>query len=398
MTLKNRKKESWKEYLAKVDTPKLKKLRKLSFWGFAVFYAALIVALVIFGKWFLGYCSESFVLYENSQLSLAEEQIMAQLNGADGAALKTMLSSPAPVVSPFDDAAAVHGAAYDRLAQKQLSCRRIEGYDPARHDYQLYADGVLVGSFAITSAGEETRLGLLTISTWQYGGGEVGFEYESYSRSCTVPEGFTVMINGKTLGDEYIVGEVKPISAFKYVSEYVDMPGMVTYEVTGLFSQPQLSILDNNGNAVPLDPAQEKVELEKTYMPTQIPEELETMAIEYATVWANYSLKDADLKDVEALLIKGSFLHEQIREFNYERRWIDKHILIGFENQQVLEYISYGENCFACRVYMERTVRVELTWELDTDTLDDVFYFVRLDLTDDGVDNPQWYIADMLAA
>lgn len=397
MAVKKRKRESWKQYLAKVDTPRKKILRRVSFCVFALFYVLLVAGLVMLGSAFMDYCGESFIMYENSQLSYAVDDVMAQLNGASAEQLRELLPAAQPEGTEFDDPDAVYSAGYAVLESAELTCREVRGIDPASHNYDLYRGTEKIGNFFLSAAAEETRLGLLTITQWQYAGGEVQFVYDSISHSWRVPQGFTVEVNGTVLGEKYITAGPDEIDTFEYVGKYVDMPGMVTYTVSGLLEEPQVTIFDNNGNEVAFEQV-ENVELAESYMSSEIPQELETVAVDTAKLWANYSLRDATIEEIRAVLIDGSLLSEQVEASNRDRRYIDKHELIGYENEKVVEFISYGDDCFACRVYLERTVKVESTQKYVSDNIDNIFYFVRLDLTDDGIDNPQWYIADMFVA
>ncbi len=393
-----KKRDSWKQYLQKIDNPFLKWSRRSSAIIFILFYALLLAGLGYGAKSFLDYCNESFIMYENSQLSLKVDEVMAQLNAADAEELKTLLSAEGPVGTQFDDADGVFTAKYETLAAAELTCRQQAGYDAKNYDYNLYADGGKVGTFSITAGEEEVRLGLLTITDWLYNGGQVDFTYDSFSRSYTVPEGFVVTVNGIQLDESHMSGEVVAIEDFAYIVDYVDMPGMVTYTIEGLLNEPETEIIDNLGASVEFDPSAPEVVLEARYTPSSMPEELELMAIETAKLWANYSLRDAELYEIQTVLIEGSLLYEQVEASNFDRRYIDRHTLIGYENEQIVEYTRYSDICFVCRVYMERTVQVESTGALVVDDLDNIFYFVYLDLTNDGVDNASWYIADMLVA
>ena len=95
------------------------------------------------------------------------------------------------------------------------------------------------------------------------------------------------------------------------------------------------------------------------------------------------------------VLIPDSNLYEYVRASNYERRYIDKHTLQGYDYVSVSEYTVYAENCFSCRVTMDRTVIVTSRNKPVTDRVDNVFFFVRMDPDGKGM---RWFIADMHAA
>ncbi len=387
----------WKDYLEQVDAPGLKKLYKLGRIGFIVFYVLLIAALAVFAYKFLGYCEESFILYEEAQLDPAVDGIMARLNDAAPQELMELLPASAPEATPFDDGEALLALHYQVLSEGQLSCRQLPGYDKEGHSYALYCNGLEMGEFSVVSADEETRLGLLTITRWVYGGGSAEFEYDSFSRSWRVPEGFTVVVNGIEVGSEYMTAGPEAIDTFRYFADYTDMPGMVTYTVEGLLALPQVEILDNLGQPVAFEAA-ESVELPEDYNPSPVPGDIEEEAIRLATLWCNYSLRDATLEEIQAVLIDGSMLWQQVLDSDRDRNFIEKHTLLGYSNEAVTNYISYNENCCAVQVHLERSIRVSNTGQMVDSSIDMVFYLVRMDNTDNGVDDPVWCIADVLTA
>lgn len=384
----------YRDYRRLVESKTVRTLRIINFWFFLLLWAALIAALVLGGAKFMDYCAESFELYENSQLSRTLDATLARLNSADAPALTQLLTSEIPESGAFDDGQEKMLEKYELLVSAELTAKETRNPDNANHRYNLYADGAPVGTFEITSVGQTSRLGLLKMEDWQYAGGSVSFGYDRFDRSYTVPQGFVISLNGIPLTEEYQVGEPVPIDTYRYVEEYLAMPRMVTYQVQDLLAVPETVILDNNGNPVEIDPEAPSVVLPDTWNPTDMPEDTFEWVMNTAKVWTEYALFDRYIREVRAFLIPDSQLWIQVGKTEADRIYRTAHTLTGYENETITEYTVYSDDCFSCRVSMLRHIFVDRNKKDMPDTVDDVMFFYRTDLTDDGVDNPIWYLVD----
>ncbi len=393
-----RKRERWKDYLARVDTPVLRAFRRISTALFILLYAALIVALVMIGTRFLSYCRESFQLYEAGQIGYALDATMERLNAATPAELKTLLPAEEPAATEFEDASAILDERYEALSQAVLTAVEKRGMTSDGHTYLLLADGQQAGSFILRSepVEEKLRLGLLRIERWKYDGGSADFSYPSRSLLIDAPEGFRIEVNGVTLDGRWRTDEEELDRVFRYVDEYAHMPRMLHYRIDGLICEPGVRVYDNLGNPLDVQPdGAGRLSLPYAWKPVVPTAEQEEQAVQIAQLWSNYTLRDAELGEILPVLIPDSNLYQYVRDSNHERRYIDRHTLLGYENISVSEYTVYTEDCVSFRVTMDRTVVVDARGTPVTDRVDNVFFLVRMD--PDGA-GPRWLIADMHAA
>ncbi len=389
--MSKKKKLPWREYRKAVETPFLRVMRHISFWLFLLLYLALLYFLYRVGVWFYHYCEESFILYEGGQIDLALEKSLRELNEADALTLRSLLDSEAPQVTSFDDGESLLMEQYVTLSEKELTAKERHGVTTDGHSYTLLADGAPVGEFRIVSVGQELRLGLLQVDEWAYDGGSVEFSYEPHDYTFVVPEGFQILVNGIALDESYRTGEEELPKVFSVVDAYHHMPRLQEYRIEGIIRTPQIQILDNLGNPVEAELSDGAIRLDCLWSESEPDDAHRELAISMAQLWANYTLRDAEWDQLRVILIPNSTLWTQVNDSRWDRRYIDAHTLIGYENVAVTEFVSYGEDCFSCRVTMDRTVKVDKTQQLVTDNFDMRFYFVRLPVSGE----PNWFIADM---
>ncbi len=391
------KKLNYRQYRALVEPKWLTKARKIGNVVFFLIWAAVIVVSIIAAKRFLAYSLKSFEEYEASQLSYAFEDSIEKLNAASAEELRGLLATEEPEASEFDDVDAIVRGKYEELAASDLSAKEVQSKESGTHRYALYSGESQVGHFEIRSTGKETRLGLLTLEKWAYDGGEVYFSYPSYERSITLPEGFAITVNGIPADESYLTGERKSIPEFHYMEELEKMPQMVGYSFTGLLEEPDIQVTDNLGEPVEIPWDGNKAVLPAKWNASDCPEELREWVIGTYKLWSEYCLLDRTLEEVETILIPDSSLWTQVQMSDSELKWIDKHTILGYEDEQVSDYIAYSDSCFSCRVRMLRHIFVEILYDDAPDYLDEVLFFKKADLTDNGIDDPEWYLVDLFA-
>lgn len=62
--------------------------------------------------------------------------------------------------------------------------------------------------------------------------------------------------------------------------------------------------------------------------------------------------------------------------------------------ETISNYVVYSDNCFSCDIHLEKTLVLTRTGEERKDALNSTFYFVKYDDTDNGVEDPHWFLAD----
>ena len=113
--------------------------------------------------------------------------------------------------------------------------------------YALTCRNTVVGHVYLEK-GEVTALNL---RPWHVSGEDFDFSFlQGQPVSVTVPDTYSVMCNGRTLGSQYIVEKDIPIESLKdFYSVVEGLPHLCTYTVDNYYSEAELTVLDETGTA-----------------------------------------------------------------------------------------------------------------------------------------------------
>ena len=121
-------------------------------------------------------------------------------------------------------------------------------------NYALRCGDKVIGKVTLiedSSLADQVQYGMLP---WIVSGAEFDFSGLYSSVEVTVPKSYTVMLNGTTLGSEYIIEDDIQFDLLKdYYSSYPKLPVMVTYRFEHIIGELEPVILDDHGNEVLLD-------------------------------------------------------------------------------------------------------------------------------------------------
>ena len=121
-------------------------------------------------------------------------------------------------------------------------------------NYALRCGDKVIGKVTLiedSSLADQVQYGMLP---WIVSGAEFDFSGLYSSVEVTVPKSYTVMLNGTTLGSEYIIEDDIQFDLLKdYYSSYPKLPVMVTYRYEHIIGELDPVILDDHGNEVLID-------------------------------------------------------------------------------------------------------------------------------------------------
>ena len=121
-------------------------------------------------------------------------------------------------------------------------------------NYALRCGDKVIGKVTLiedSSLADQVQYGMLP---WIVSGAEFDFSGLYSSVEVTVPKSYTVMLNGTTLGSEYIIEDDIQFDLLKdYYSSYPKLPVMVTYRYEHIIGELEPVILDDHGNEVLID-------------------------------------------------------------------------------------------------------------------------------------------------
>ena len=218
------------------------------FLGLLIYVLVALAAIAFLMVWLWGFAEE----YEDSRPTGTMNAYIQSLNEnlwSDQIA-QTIAGMPHEFQSDEECAQVVK----EMLNQGISYARTASGGSVDQVNYSLLCGSKIIGKVTLmedSSKADQVRHGMLP---WIVTAEEFDFSGLYSSVEVTVPDNYTVTLNGVELGEEYIVGEPIPFSLLEdYYGSYDQLPVMVTYRADHLFGQMEPVVHDSNGNVFQLD-------------------------------------------------------------------------------------------------------------------------------------------------
>lgn len=229
-------------------------------------------------------------------------------------------------------------------------------------------------------------------------------EYSFKEYKLTLPSNFTVT------GKEIIPPtseETEPIDEFTNLYAYFsDTPVMCSYDLFVMENRDySLTVLDNYGQEVDISEMGDVITITEQTRKDTLPQNIENPPnpLEIAKQWNLFMTKDL-AGERYGFYTMAKYLFKDSTQYNRAWEWVtgddisytSVHTLGNppFTKEEVKNFVSYGDRCFSCEIYLEKTLYLTVTGGVATDTMHSIFYFGYLDDTDNGIDDPHWGIID----
>ncbi|MBR0132978.1 MAG: phosphodiester glycosidase family protein [Lachnospiraceae bacterium] len=222
------------------------------------------------------------------------------------------------------------------------------------------------------------------------------------SYTIYAPSNYKVTVNGAEVSADTLVASVD-FTELAECAKLVSMPKVNQYLVNVPTENPEIKIYDKDGNEQNVRPnGQNAYYCALAYKGGAVPDDVKTRSLEMAKTWQSFLVRDLTgtgygLATVQAVLVKDSDYYNQAQAYSksVDITFISDHKSNGYAAENVTDYIEYGPDCYSVRVQVTKKLHLNRTGENITDTFDSILFFVNVDDTDDGADNPHWAIADM---
>lgn len=171
--------------------------------------------------------------------------------------------------------------------------------------------------------------------------------------SITAPPHVQVLINGKTLGAEYIKEQDLVVAQFYGVQGEVETPKLVRYVVSGLLSPPEVTAQKQEGT--PCTVAGEQVFFTVS-SPVDADKQPERKALleKVAKTYAAFITRDATAKDLHQYLYKDTDFYNAIK--NFYNGWYIEHDSFDYRNVQVSELEEFSGNDFTGTILFDYVI------------------------------------------
>lgn len=353
--------------------------------GFSI-YMLLLAGLCVF---FLGYVWNTMEKFQSMQPDGEMKKLIKEITVED------MDFNQVQQPSAFEDENILKLKMQEKLDGAELSFeQRQGGYDAKAPVFDVYAGEELLYTVTLAEKEEVRLMAILSASVWETASIIPNVEIGEYQVDVTVPDNYTVTVNGITV-EEGLCETVKiPLEELAYSAEYVAVPGLVSYHIAGLVEEPTVEIFDRNGEKVSL-PAGERSIVIDSFPAEKMPEELFRMALGAAETYSNYFSVDLEgakksTAPIRPLFPESSYYLEMAENYRRHDMWMySEHDAPVFSSEKVSNYTVYSDDLFSCEISFEKTMRLAGSGAKRVDTVHDIYYFVKID--------GKWLISDIRA-
>ena len=378
--------------------------------GTKIYYICLVIYTLILiglGAWFLSYAEDCLSQYEASQPAYTMDAYLDTFSAEVNAGRLPAELVVEDEVGFFEPSTLIEQTFLDSMKSGFLHYEKAPGNYQTEHPaYRILSGATPVAEVTLGAENEHVIFGILTIMDWHVESVKPFFSVERSDYYVEVPEGFAVTVNGKEVTQEYLTGENHPIEELKYVAQYVECPQVVEYKIPELIMQPEVKIFDNKGAECTVTANGNRYTAYYSAA-ADMPEDRYEYALSNAQTWSLFmtnDIKESDrgLSTVRKFLIPDSDYDKLAKGWarGIDITFTSAHTLMDppFEDVVVSDYIEYNDHVYSCHIYFNKTIYLTRKNEYRVDTSDMTYVIVYTDVTDDGVDNPDWYIADMITS
>ena len=246
------------------------------------------------------------------------------------------------------------------------------GLDETKEAYYVkYSDGerdVKVATFTVEKSDKKSKRGF---DTWELG------EIELYCIPIEdivikAPTGYTVTLNGKPLGEQYITGEPIETESCKYMRDGGVGITYTLYTVPGLYKTPEIKVTTAKGedSAVTLNDGVHEAAIVYS---TALQERFGERMIKAAKAYATFMQNDCTFRAVDPYFLTGTDIYNYIR--TSQNMWVIEHDSYYFEDESATEFYEYAEGVYSCRVKLKHVLkRSRMTDHVDY--MDVTYYFI----------------------
>lgn len=201
--------------------------------------------------------------------------------------------------------------------------------------------------------------------------------------------------------------KVTGIDKYQYVKEYCDeIPDLATYELCVIDDGSSISVKDKSGAVVEAVTKDNVITAETLPVSDTLPTGLEgdPDPLDMAERWSLFMSQDLayygwpnGFYKLAEYLAKGSYYYDSMYKYatGIDITFTSGHSLgnPAFVNESVTDYVKFSDRCFSCHIKFDKPMYLSTGLNI-VDPLDSTFYFIYVDDTDDGVNNPHWAVID----
>jgi len=244
-----------------------------------------------------------------------------------------------------------------KVGSGELTMTEVAAGLDAGKRYSIRLEGEEVAAFNLVPVDD----GESTFSSWTLSTVEVFATGTESITVITTPD-YVVYVNNVPLDESYTTLSVYT-RAEQYIANYLDGYQYIQQEVTGLWAQPEVAVMDESCNLIPLtqDPVTGiySIEIPDT---EAITDEATAIAIAAAKAEAEFSIRAISMSTLRQHFDPNSPAYEQIRD---SEPLVKSYTGYSFDEDATVigEYFRYSEDVFSLRVSITMSVTTKKTTE-----------------------------------
>lgn len=218
--------------------------------------------------------------------------------------------------------------------------------------------------------------------------------------TLTADSRYGVTVAGEPVADAAVSSHANP--EYTALTDFVsELPMVNVYDIAILDADAEIAVTDENGAPVLIETDVKVLDLTAQVrglaeVPADVAEEVDVLAI--AKTWSLFMTEDASFSQLKPFLIEDSYQYQVVLQYatGVDRTFTSTHTLANpaFTEEMAINYVQIADNCFSVDISFVKHMVLSYGSKVE-DPMNDRFYFVKYDDTDDGTDNPTWRIASM---
>ncbi len=342
----------------KAPSGKQKPARKISKFtlGLVIWLVVLTLAICIGLIWFNGFLGTYEELYQESLPYHQAESTVELFAKQDMDSIWAMIKEK-PKLTEFEKESALKKYMKNLIKDKEFTYKQTEDYSESAPEYYICSGEYIIAKLKL--AEDETQQPKYGFKAWKPGD-LVFYTAADHNLKVTLPEGYTLKVNGVEVPADYKTEQGIDAEENKYLQPYAELPKQCVYEVSGLYAEPKVKIADENGKEVKASKDKttgEYVIGSRAECPDK--DKAEQFAISFTKDFANFISQDAGNYALDKYFPKNSKTLRDIKR-NSAREWYTRHGKVDIKNEQIKDFICYTKDIVYVEAYVEQ--HMEMFW------------------------------------
>lgn len=343
-----------------------------------IFYTLYFLMIIAFfgGMYFvMDFVEDWLVSYEASQPTTRSQEVFDEyFADPDWAEIYDLAGIES---SAFEDKDDFVTYMEEKLSGAELTYMETSAGLSGDHKYNLKNGDAYIGYFTLTdknakAPGETTAQTpedlaeeLTALPDWQLGSVSVSF---TRNEGVTIQkiDGHTAYVNGIAVSDDYTT-QIASTVAEEYLPEGTTGFRLIRQTVSGLLLEPEVTIMDENGNPSTVIFDEETGIYAEQTEATTITAEEEEVVIDAAEAYGLFMIEKAGAANLAKYWKSSTDIYEEITTL---ARWFSGAKDYEFVDEKVTDYVRYNDKLFSARVsYVLKVTRKNDTvkdYNLDT--------------------------------